>query len=99
MLTDGAVTNIRDVVEIARDHKHVAEVHTFGIGSGASPGLVIELAESTGGSFTFALEKENIRPKVVAALSRASRPNLTNCKVRIYKSNKFDSGRLKESIY
>lgn len=46
--------NTKDVIDMASRFKHVAEVHTFGIGSGSSPGLVIELAEATGGSYTFA---------------------------------------------
>lgn len=81
MLTDGAVMNTKEIVEMAKNHKRIAEVHTFGIGSGASPGLIIELAESTGGTFNFALESENIRKKVVSSLSKASRPNLINCYV------------------
>ena len=83
MLTDGAVTNVREIVDLAASHKDLAEVHTIGIGSGASPSLVIELAEVTGGSFNFALENENIKPKVVSALAKASRPNLINARVRL----------------
>lgn len=62
---------------MARDNKHLAEIHTFGVGSGASPQMVIELAEATGGTFTFADEGENIKPKVIAALNKASQPTIT----------------------
>ena len=87
VLTDGAVMDIREVVQLARDHKNIAEVHTFGIGSGASPGLVIELAKASGGSYAFALEGENIKAKVVNALARASRPNLIKAKWQISGAN------------
>ena len=72
----------KEVLDIAEKHKEIAEIHTFGIGSGASPSLVIELAQVTGGTFNFTLENENIKPKVVNALTKAGRPNLTKCKVR-----------------
>lgn len=84
LLTDGAMSNIRDIVQMAGLQKHIAEIHTFGIGEAASPGLVIELAEITGGSYTFALEHENINSKVVCALQKASRPNLIRTKVGFY---------------
>ena len=32
VLTDGAVMNIREIVELAGLQKHLAEVHTFGLG-------------------------------------------------------------------
>lgn len=68
--------NMREVVNLASEHREIAEIHTFGVGSGASPGLVIELAECTGGSYQFALENENIKAKVISSLSKAARPNL-----------------------
>lgn len=92
VLTDGAVMNIKDVVRIANDHRDMAEVHTFGIGSGASPGLVIELAEATGGTYNFAQESESINTKVISALSKAARPRLTNVKVIYYDSINVYSG-------
>ena len=32
VLTDGAMMNIREIVELAGLQKHLAEVHTFGLG-------------------------------------------------------------------
>ncbi len=58
-MTDGAdVVNIREIVQMAGRYKGVAEVHTFGVGGKASPGLIIELAEISGGSYNFVLDDE-----------------------------------------
>lgn len=85
VLTDGAMVNIREIVELAGLQKHLAEVHTFGLGSEASPGLIIELAEITGGTYNFVLEHERtLNAKIVSALQRASRPNLIRTKVRLF---------------
>ena len=59
-------------MKLGNENRHLAEIHTFGIGSGASPQLVIDLAMATGGTFTFASEGENIKPKVIEALNKAS---------------------------
>ena len=74
--------NIREIVELAGLQKHLAEVHTFGLGELASPGLIIELAEITGGTFNFILEHEKtLNSKIVTALQQASRPNLIRTRV------------------
>ena len=82
VLTDGAVMNIREIVELAGLQKHLAEVHTFGLGECSSPGLIIELAEITGGTYNFVLEHDNtLNSKIVASIQQASRPNLIRSKV------------------
>jgi len=77
MLTDGAVTNSDDVINLIKNHAHDSRVHTFGIGSGASRYLVKGSAIAGNGSFQFAVEGEDLTPKVVQSLSRATVPACT----------------------
>jgi len=58
-----------------------ARVHSFGVGSGCSKYLVKETAKAGRGSYSFVDEKsENLKGKVITALTRAVEPSLKNCR-------------------
>ena len=77
LLTDGAVGSPDSVIELVRRHCNNTRVHTFGLGSGASRYLVKECAIAGRGTYQFAAEGENLNPKVISSLKRATCPALT----------------------
>jgi hypothetical protein len=61
LLTDGAVSDTGEVIDLIKHHRNLTPsitVHTFGIGSGASESLVKGCAFLGGGNFTFIYKKE-----------------------------------------
>ena len=69
LLTDGAVNNTAEVVELIRMNKYHTRVHMFGIGEGASSELIKEGAYAGDGHFYFINKEEDLKAKVVEALS------------------------------
>ncbi len=56
-------------------------MHSFGVGSGCSKYLVKETAKAGRGSYSFVDEKsDNLKAKVITALTRAVEPSLKNCR-------------------
>jgi hypothetical protein len=76
LLTDGAVSNTQDVLETAR--RCESRISTFGIGNGASVGLVRGLAELTGGQHEFMDDDSRIEEAVARSLSDSLRVGISN---------------------
>jgi hypothetical protein len=70
LLTDGAVNNTKQIVELVRSHRKTCRVHTFGIGDGASSELVKECAQAGLGHYSFIDNPKDIEKKVMEALSK-----------------------------
>jgi len=68
LLTDGAVYNTEEVVNLIRLNRESCFVHTFGIGSGASSELVKNCAIAGHGHYSFILRLDEIEQKVIEAL-------------------------------
>ena len=72
LLTDGAVSNTYNIVELI--DKHAVEtnsrIHTFGIGKEASKELIEEAAGAGCGSCSFIINTGEIEEQVIAALQK-----------------------------
>lgn len=79
LLTDGAVNNANEIIQLAKLKNDENRVHTFGVGYGCSKFLVKELANAGRGSHSFIEETDNLKGKVIKALSKAIEPSLSNC--------------------
>ena len=81
LLTDGDVTNPDDVIDLIKKNAYNTRVHAFGIGSGASRYLVKNCALAGKGDFQFGIEGEDLTPKVIASLRKATLAACTNAKL------------------
>ena len=72
LLTDGAISNTKEVVKLIRMNNKSSKVHTFGIGSGVSTELVKNSAMAGRGHFYFINNMSEIDQKVLDALQRES---------------------------
>ena len=69
-------------MELVAKNVKYARCHTFGIGMDVSSGLVKRVALAGKGTYHFINEKEtNMNAKVIASLSQAVKPALTNIQV------------------
>lgn len=57
-LTDGAVSNVSDVIEFVAKHTQNMRIYSIGIGNGCSEELIIGCAEKGKGSYTFITDEE-----------------------------------------
>jgi hypothetical protein len=60
LLTDGAVDDPNDVVDLVREHSGKSTVHAIGIGSGASSYLILNTAKAGQGLAEFIQDNEPI---------------------------------------
>jgi von Willebrand factor A domain-containing protein 5 len=75
LITDGAVFNPQDVIDLVRANNNHFNVHTFGIGNGASTTLVIECANAGNGRYYFVNDRaDGLQGKVIDALSKSFEP-------------------------
>jgi hypothetical protein len=69
------------VIQLCKTGADETRVHSFGVGSGCSKYLVKEVAKAGRGSYSFVDEKsDNLKGKVITALTRAVEPSLKNCR-------------------
>ena len=76
LLTDGEVTNEREIVHLAEEHASTSRIFTFGIGAGSSEYLVRELARVSRGAAEMIFPGERIEPKVLRMFGRVRNPAL-----------------------
>jgi hypothetical protein len=75
LITNGAVFNPQDVVDLIRSYNDEFTVHTFGIGDAANTTLVVECANAGNGSYYFVNEMtEGLQGKVIDALRKSFEP-------------------------
>lgn len=80
LLTDGEVNDPKSVIGLAKIYCDEARIHTFGIGSGCSKDLVLEVARAGRGTYSFVEETDNLKAKVINALKKATEPSLKNAR-------------------
>ena len=68
LLTDGAVDNTADILNLIKTKRGSTRVHTFGIGDGASSELVIGCAVAGSGNYSFVTDMKAIEKVVINAL-------------------------------
>ncbi|XP_078471869.1 von Willebrand factor A domain-containing protein 5A-like [Lampetra planeri] len=78
VLTDGEVSNTRDVISLVKKNASKHRCFSFGIGDGASTELITGIAASGGGTAEFITGTERLQGKVLKALKCALQPTLTS---------------------
>ena len=76
VITDGAVSNSRECIQLVGAHRRNTRVFSLGIGSAADRHLVKGLARAGGGTAAFTVEGEQLAGKVLAHLRQALAPSL-----------------------
>ena len=95
LLTDGAVSNEQEVIQLCRQHNSAATIFTFGIGNYVSESLVKGIAKATNGSAEFIHSGERIEPKVLRVLQKLSAtPYQLNLRWNTEVKSQFDLDRL-----
>ena len=84
LLTDGAVFNTEEVVNLIRANNQNCSVNTFGIGSGADENLIKNSAKAGKGHFTFIHQLHEIETKVIEALTKDFYEYLTVKDIRVF---------------
>ena len=73
LITDGAVGNEDEVIDLCRRHAGHARIYAFGVGHAASEHLVRGVARVTGGAAEFVVPGERIEDKVLRHAERMAR--------------------------
>ncbi|MBF0121356.1 MAG: VWA domain-containing protein [Desulfobacterales bacterium] len=81
LLTDGEVSNEKEVINYASKFKGKARIFVFGIGRGPSEYFVRGLSRATLGAAEFIHPGEEIAPKVLRQLAKAATPCFQNINV------------------
>ena len=78
LLTDGAVFDPQQVIELIKNNSKHYYVHTFGIGNGASTELIVEWANAGNGkSYFVGSSASGLERKVIDALCKAFETKIT----------------------
>lgn len=67
LLTDGAVYNVPELVQLVRKQKNT-RVFTFGMGDGCSTELIRDVAKAGNGKATFVKDSDRLQSKVIKSL-------------------------------
>ena len=86
LLTDGDVGNPDSVIAIARKHSRVCRTFTIGLGNGASPYLVREIALNGKGKHEIILNNNNLAEKMMYLLQSSISPVLDDFQFEFDKS-------------
>uniref|UniRef100_A0A8C4RM16 von Willebrand factor A domain-containing protein 5A-like n=1 Tax=Erpetoichthys calabaricus TaxID=27687 RepID=A0A8C4RM16_ERPCA len=78
VFTDGAVGNIKEVIEKVKRNSAKHRCFTFGIGDGVSTALIKGMAKAGNGHFQFVCGKDRMQEKVMQTLRFALQPAVTN---------------------
>lgn len=70
LLTDGAVGNTQQIVQLIKKNRGACHVHTFGIGVGASTELIKDCARAGFGHYSFIYNLDEIEKKVMESLQK-----------------------------
>ena len=81
MLTDGAVANDEQIINLVKTCAEGTKVFTLGLGSAASRHLVKGVARAGNGIPIFANLNDDLRPRVITLLKNALAPSLTDLEV------------------
>lgn len=84
LLTDGAVFNTEEVVNLISINNQNCSVNTFGIGSGADENLIKNCAKAGRGHYTFIDKLQEIESKVIDALTKDFYEYLTVKDIRVF---------------
>lgn len=68
ILTDGAISNLEQVLALIRQNQHKGKVHMFGIGTGVNRDFVIKSAKTGNGHYYFITNLSEITEKVQESL-------------------------------
>lgn len=90
LMTDGQVSNEREIVSNVESNADGARVYTFGIGTSVSDFIVRELAKATGGASEFIFPGERIDTKVTAQFAKATALRLENPSIGFQGVEVFD---------
>jgi len=88
LLTDGAVSNTHQVLELIKNNDEKARVFTIGIGNGCSPMLITTGALYGRGKHEFVTENKQIYEKVINLLNSSLSPCYSDFSLE---SNNFDA--------
>jgi Ca-activated chloride channel family protein len=81
LITDGGVSNAREIVKSVSKRGKGIRFFTFGVGYGASQTIIKGLAKATNGAFEMIQPNENIEKKVLRHFSRIYSPRYNNLKI------------------
>ncbi|XP_019746744.1 von Willebrand factor A domain-containing protein 5B1 isoform X2 [Hippocampus comes] len=81
LLTDGAVSNTGQVIELVRSHARYIRCFTFGIGQNACRRMVRELAAVSRGTAEFLAEGERLQPRMIKTLKKTMCPVLSDISI------------------
>jgi hypothetical protein len=82
LITDGEVSNVKQIVEMVADNHRNTRVSCIGIGHGASRSLIQDVARAGQGSSRIINLKEDITQGVLLSLAAAIRPTLNDIQVK-----------------
>ena len=78
LLTDGAVSNTHQVLELIKDNSEKARVFTIGVGNGCSPELITKGASNGKGKHEFVSDSKEIYEKVISLLNASLSPSYSD---------------------
>jgi len=78
LLTDGAVSNTNQVIELIRDNSDKSRVFTIGVGNGCSPELITKGAYQGKGKHEFVSDSKEIYEKVISLLNASLSPSYSD---------------------